>query len=277
MGSEQELEFLLEKAADLVVNSKKIVVFTGAGISTESGIPDFRSPGGIWTRYDPEMFTIQKFLYDPEARKMHWKLLGGDEFMKFDAQPNPAHYAVAELDKMGKLDCVITQNVDMLHEKGGVPPDKVIHLHGNMERAKCLKCGKYYPMTEVREWIAQGEEVPDCPACGGLIKPDAVFFGEAMPVWETSEAQRRAQSCDLCIVIGSSLVVYPAALMPQYAVQSGARLIIVNRDATELDRVADVCIHASAGETMSKLIKRVKEKIATHTSKGTLHRQKGKA
>jgi len=259
--SNQDLNYLIERVADLIVSARKVVVFTGAGVSTESGIPDFRSPGGIWTKYDPDVFTYQRFLHDAEARKMHWKLLGGDEFMHPDVQPNQAHYAVAELEEMGKLDCVITQNVDGLHEKAGNSPDRVIHLHGNMERAKCLKCGKYYSMDEVRQWIAAGVEVPICPDCGGLLKPDAVFFGEAMPVWETSEAQRRSQNCDLCIVIGSSLVVYPAAFMPRYAVQSGAKLVIINRDSTDLDRSADVYIHEAAGETMSKVMERVREKL----------------
>jgi len=258
----QELDYLIEKVGDLIVSSKKVVVFTGAGISTESGIPDFRSPGGIWTKYDPDVFTYQRFLHDGEARKLHWSVLGSGEFMRPDVEPNHAHYAVVEMEKIGKLDCVITQNVDGLHEKAGSSPEKVIHLHGTMERAKCLKCGKQYPMDEVRQWLAQGIEVPDCRECGGLLKPDAVFFGEAMPVGETSEAQRCSQNCDLCIVIGSSLVVYPAALMPQYAVQSGAKLVIINRDSTGLDTSATVCIHEQAGETMSKVMALVRKKLA---------------
>lgn len=261
----EEKDYLIQKAADFIWESNKIVVFTGAGISTESGIPDFRSPGGIWTKYDPDVFTYQRFLHDSEARKMHWKLLGGDDFMPSDVQPNPAHFAIAELEKMGKLDCIITQNVDALHEQAlnigvNMPSGKIIHLHGTLERSKCLGCGSLYPMDKIRQWIAAGDEVPDCPDCGGILKPDAVFFGEAMPVWETSEAQQRSQKCDLCIVIGSSLVVYPAAYMPWYAVQSGARLVIINRDPTDLDSSADVCIHEAAGETMSNVIKLVKRK-----------------
>ena len=255
----EEFEALIDRAADLIVGAQRIVVFTGAGISTESGIPDFRSPGGIWTKYDPEDFTYQKFLSSPEARKKHWQLLGTDFW--FGAQPNAAHYAVAELEGLGKLDCVITQNVDELHERAGNSPEKVIHLHGTMRYARCLQCGKRYLMEEVRKWLAQGVEVPDCPECGGLLKPDVVFFGEAMPVRETAEAQRRSSSCDLCIVIGSSLVVYPAALMPRYALQSGAKLIIINRDPTDLDGAADVCLHRAAGEVMSQIIQRVKEKL----------------
>ncbi|MCL0093783.1 Sir2 family NAD-dependent protein deacetylase [Dehalococcoidia bacterium] len=254
-------QFLIQKVADLIVTSSKVVVFTGAGISTESGIPDFRGPGGLWTKYDPEIFTVQRFLHDPEARKTYWKLRGSGEFMHSDVQPNPAHYAVAELEKIGKLDCVITQNVDGLHEKAGNSPDKVIHLHGTMEKVKCLQCGRQYSMDEVYRWIAGGIEVPDCPECSGLLKPQVVFFGEAMPAWETAEAQRRSENCDLCIVIGSSLVVYPAALMPQYALQGGARLAIINREPTDLDPSADVCIHEGAGKTMSAIMAIVREKI----------------
>ena len=139
-------ETLVDKLAGLIVESKSIVVFTGAGISTESGIPDFRSPGGIWSKYDPYVFTIQHFLGDSEARKLHWKVLSDDEFIPQNVEPNPAHYAIAELEKMGKLNCVITQNVDFLHEDGGSYPGTVFHLHGTMSRAKCMKCGKLYPM-----------------------------------------------------------------------------------------------------------------------------------
>jgi NAD-dependent deacetylase len=249
---------LVEKLADLIVESKQIVVFTGAGISTESGIPDFRSPGGIWSKYDPNVFTLEHFLSDDAARKLLWKVLSDDEFIPRDVEPNAAHYAIAELEEMGKLDCVITQNVDYLHEDGGSYPGTVFHLHGTMSRAKCIKCSKLYPMDEVRQWIAEGIGVPVCPECAGLLKPDAVFFGEALPEYELSESQRRAQKCDLCIVIGSSLVVYPAAMMPRYAVQSGAKLAIINKDRTELDPYANVCIHEGAGKTMSSAMEQVR-------------------
>lgn len=258
--TEEELNRLIQKVACLIAISRKVVVFTGAGISTESGIPDFRGPDGLWSRCDPEIFAIHRFLHDPEARKTYWKLRGSGEFMHPDVQPNPAHYAVAELERIGKLNCVITQNIDGLHEKAGNSPDKVIHLHGTMEKVKCFQCGRRYSMDEVYQWIAGGIEVPDCSECGGLLKPQVVFFGEAMPVWETAEAQRRSENCDLCIVIGSSLAVYPAALMPQYALRGGARLAIINRDPTDLDPFADVCIHEGAGKTMSAIMAMVREK-----------------
>ncbi|MFO8101058.1 MAG: NAD-dependent deacylase [Dehalococcoidia bacterium] len=252
----------IEKLAELILSSNKIVIFTGAGVSTESGIPDFRSPGGIWERHDPEMFTLQRFLNDVEARKLHWKALLQDDFIPHTGvSPNAAHYAGAELEKIGKLDCVVTQNVDGLHEEAGNSPEKVFHVHGTLERAICLECGNYYSMDELREWMEQGTEIPECGKCGGLLKPDAIFFGEALPEKVLSESQRRAQNCDLCIVIGSSLVVYPAALIPRYAVQSGARLAIINRDRTDLDSHADVCIYNSAGETMSAVMEIVRSKL----------------
>jgi NAD-dependent deacetylase len=248
-----------EKLAELIIQSRKVVVFTGAGISTESGIPDFRSPGGIWSRYDPEDFTIQKFMSGPAARKTIWKmsLEGG---LLAEAEPNLAHHAIAELYQSGKLDCVITQNIDNLHQKAGVPGDRVFELHGNMEWVVCLSCHRRFPMPEVLRRIEEGVEVPDCPECRGILKPDAVFFGEALPQETLQEAIRRAKNCDLLVVIGSTLVIYPAAYIPTYAAEAGAKLAIVNLTSTPFDHYAEVVIRAKAGETMSKVM----EKISLH-------------
>jgi NAD-dependent deacetylase len=243
--------------AQLIIQSKKVVVFTGAGISTESGIPDFRSPGGIWSRYDPEDFTIQKFLSGPAARKTIWKMSieGG---LLTEAKPNLAHHAIAELYQLGKLDCVITQNIDNLHQKAGVPEDKVFELHGNMAWVVCLSCGRRFPMPEVLQRIKDGMEVPDCPDCQGILKPDAVFFGEALPQETLRGAIRRAQNCDLFIIIGSTLVIYPAAYIPTYATEAGAKLAIVNLTPTPFDHYAAVVIRGKAGEIMSKVMERVR-------------------
>jgi len=252
---------LAERVADLIVNAKRVVVFTGAGVSTESGIPDFRSPGGIWDRFDPDDFTYQKFVRDPEARRKQWQMLreGG---LTTEAKPNLAHYAIAEMERLGKLDCVITQNVDNLHQKAGVPGDRVFELHGNMQWAVCLSCGKRYPFEQIKVRLDKGEEIPDCEACHGLLKPDAVFFGESLPLEVLRQATEHSYSCDLFIVIGSTLVVYPAAYMPIYAVDSGAKLVIINLSSTPMDRQATVLIRAKAGEAMSEIIKRVAEKLA---------------
>lgn len=258
--SEQNLDLLAAQVAELIVNAKKLVIFTGAGVSTESGIADFRSPGGIWSRYDPEDFTYQKFVADPAARKKHWEMLR-EAFLAEGIQPNPAHLAIGELHRLGKLDCVITQNVDNLHQRGGVPDEKVLELHGNMHWAVCLDCSQRYPFEQFKTMLAQGDEVPACPACQGILKPSIVFFGEALPGAVLQEATVRASRCDLFIVIGSTLVVYPAAYMPEYALGGGAKLVIINLTSTPLDREAQVLLRAKAGEAMSRIIEQVKQKL----------------
>jgi NAD-dependent deacetylase len=254
------IESPIDKIAGYIVESRRTVVFTGAGISTESGIPDFRSPGGIWERFDPYDFTIAKFLSSAETRRKQWQMFG-EGLLTDQAEPNAAHIAIAELHRMGRLDCIITQNIDNLHEKAGVPADMVFELHGNMRRVKCLDCGRSYSFTEISLRLGRGEEIPDCRECGGMLKPDVVMFGEQLPFAVQEEATRRSRSCDLFIVVGSSLVVYPAAYMPQYALQSGARLVIINLSDTPLDSNASIVINAKAGETMSVIVSRVKEKV----------------
>lgn len=254
-------EQLIDELVDLIVESQRVVVFTGAGISTESGIPDFRGTDGLWTKYDPGDFTYQKFISDPEARKRLWKMRETLGFSWDDFQPNPAHYAVAELEQLGKLDCIITQNVDGLHQKAGNSEDRVIQLHGNMQWVKCLTCGDRHRFEEVEKRVESGVDDPQCVQCGGILKPEVIFFGEAMPVGETMEAEKRSRACDLCIVIGSSLVVYPAALMPQFALNSGAKVAIINEGETELDHAAHIRISGKAGEIMSEVLKRVKSKL----------------
>jgi len=249
----------IERLAQLIIESKKVAVFTGAGISTESGIPDFRSPGGIWSKYDPEDFTIEKFLSGSAARKAIWKM-SVESGLLTEAEPNRAHYAIAELYELGKLDCVITQNIDNLHQKAGVPEHMVFELHGNMQWAVCLSCHKRFPMREVLGGIKGGIEVPDCPECHGILKPDAVFFGEALPQDTLREAIRRSQNCDLLIVVGSTLLVYPAAYIPTYAKEAGVKLAIVNLTSTPLDDYAAVVIRGGAGETISSVMQIVKRR-----------------
>ncbi len=254
------LDELIQKIADLIVEAKRIMVFTGAGVSTESGIPDFRSPGGIWTKYDPDEFTYQAFVGSHDIRKKHWQVIEKSGLVA-GADPNAAHYAIFELEKLGKLDAIITQNVDELHQKAGNSPAIVFQLHGNMSRVKCLGCGRTHSMDEIRERVRQGQEVPYCENCGGILKPDGVFFGESLPEMVLAEATTRSHRCDLCIVIGSSLVVYPAAFMPRYALQSGARLVIINQGTTDLDGRADVCVHAAAGDTMIRVMAEVNKQL----------------
>ena len=178
-----------------------------------------------------------------------------------DVQPNRAHYALAELDKLGKLDCIITQNVDDLHQRAGVPQEKVYELHGNMLRAVCLTCGQRYPMEVIRERLKADEEIPDCKACHGILKPDAVFFGESLPARDLQEATAHSKAADVFLVIGSTLLVYPAAYMPVYAVEAGAKLTIINLTATPVDKDAEVVINGKAGEVMSQVVETVKSGI----------------
>ncbi|MBI4607877.1 MAG: Sir2 family NAD-dependent protein deacetylase [Candidatus Rokubacteria bacterium] len=251
----------VDLVADLVAGARRPVVFTGAGVSTESGIPDFRSPGGIWDRFDPDEFSYQNFVGSVEGRRKYWQLGRQIYTVVRNAQPNAAHYAIADLNRMGKLDCCITQNIDNLHQKAGLPPEKVIELHGNATRARCLGCDARYARDEIQGWLESGVEVPACPACGGIIKPNTILFGEAMPARETLEAEARAKRSDLFIVVGSSLVVYPAAMMPLYAKREGARLVIVNLSETPHDAYADVVIPGKAGPVMEQILERVKSRL----------------
>jgi NAD-dependent deacetylase len=249
------------RAAELILGSRRLVVFSGAGISTESGIPDFRSPGGIWTRFDPDDFTIEKFLSTERTRRLQWQMFG-EGLLSDGAEPNAAHVAIAELRRLGKLDCVITQNIDNLHQRAGVPDERVFELHGNMRRAVCLDCGQRFPFEEVAARVLGGEEVPDCPDCHGTLKPDIVMFGEQLPARALDQAARHAIAADVFFVIGSTLTVYPAALMPEYALQAGAKLVIVNLGETPLDGRAEVLLPFKAGETMSAIVAAVKAGLA---------------
>jgi len=251
----------IDALSDLVVQSGKIVVFTGAGISTESGIPDFRSPGGIWDKFDPNEFTYQRFLSSEANRENYWQFSRDFWPAIVNAQPNPGHYAIAELYKLGKLDCVITQNVDGLHQESGLPEDSVIELHGTARWVNCLQCGKRYPRQEIQDRVETGEKVPACDTCAGMLKPATVSFGQPMPERETREAEVRSSACDLFLVAGSSLVVYPAAQMPLIAKRSGARLIIVNLAATPHDGYADVVINEKIGSTLSRMVDVVKSRM----------------
>ena len=256
----EDLEYLNGKIAEMIVQANSVVVFTGAGISTESGIPDFRGPDGLWTRLDPEDFTIQKFLSSRDVRKMHWQMFADGALLK-QAVPNIAHHAIAELERLGKLDCVITQNVDNLHQMAGNSPDIVYELHGNLMWVRCMSCNRRIPTEKVLERL-EIEEVPDCEICKGILKPDGVFFGESLPEHTLSEAVRHSRKCDLFIVIGSTLVVYPAAYMPMYAKESGAQMVIINIGSTPMDSQAAVCIEHKAGEVMSEIIEKVKIRIS---------------
>jgi NAD-dependent deacetylase len=251
----------IDKVADLIVNAKRTVVFVGAGLSTESGIPDFRSPGGVWDKYDPEDFYFQNFLSSEASREKYWQMATEMyEAMKY-AKPNQAHFAVAELEKLGKLDCLITQNIDGLHFKAGNSPEKVLELHGTAMHVTCLNCNKRYEREAIQIRIAQGEKAPHCDECAGLLKPATISFGQSMPERETREAYEWSAACDLFVVIGSSLVVQPAAYMPVIAHKNGAKLVIINRDETPCDDIADIIVKAQAGPAMAAVLERVRKAL----------------
>jgi NAD-dependent deacetylase len=231
--------------------SGRVAAFTGAGISTESGIPDFRSPGGVWSKMKPIMF--QDFVASRAARDEAWKRVFNKSAGWTGASPNAGHHAVAALVEQGKASAVITQNVDNLHQDSGVPPERVIELHGNASYAKCLDCGARYELVDLKLPYQRGEEIV-CTRCAGLLKTATVSFGQPMPKREMMRASEEARACDLFLVLGSSLVVYPAAGLPVEAKRHGAKLVIVNREPTDLDRYADLVLNTEIGPLLSETL-----------------------
>jgi len=248
------MEQLIEKGRKIIREAERILVFSGAGLSTESGIPDFRSPGGVWTKYDPSDFYFHKIISDEQARVKYWRMSSEMYRDMKDALPNPAHLAIKRLEDQGKLLVVVTQNIDRLHHKAGNSPEKIIEIHGTAFSVSCLSCGKKYDRDEIENRLRAGVKAPDCDDCGGILKPETISFGQSMQHDKLALALKLARDCDLCLVLGSSLVVYPAASVPQEASGGGARLIIVNRDETPLDARADAFIRASVTEVMKKMV-----------------------
>jgi len=246
---------LTQDAADLAQllrESRRTVIFTGAGMSTESGIPDFRSPGGIWTRMQPIAF--EDYLTDPAARRLSWQRRLEMEETWSTVAPNTGHYAVAKMVAHGKASHVITQNIDGLHQQSGVPDEKLIELHGSTRYAKCLDCGTRVEVPQILAHFTAHGDAPDCAHCGGLVKTASISFGQAMPEGEMARADAAVRACDLMLVLGSSLTVYPAAGFPVQAKRQGAGLAILNREETPLDRHADLVINAEIGPTLQWVI-----------------------
>ena len=235
----------------MLAESSRAAVFTGAGISTESGIPDFRSPGGFWTKHQPIDFS--DFLASKEMRKETWRRKMAVDESFAAAEPNRGHRAIAHLVNAGKVGAVITQNIDGLHQKSGVPPEKIIELHGNGTYAHCLRCGQRYELGPIFEAFKVDAEPPVCERCGGLIKSATISFGQPMPEEPMRRAREETLQCDLFLAIGSSLVVYPAAGFPIMAKRGGANLVIINRDPTELDQLADLVLNVEIGPVLGAL------------------------
>ena len=245
---DDERNALVEALADLIAGSQRIVAFTGAGISTESGIPDFRSPGGIWDRYAPIQFA--DFLASAEARKETWRRGLQTYPVVAAAEPNAAHLALVELERRGQLIGVVTQNIDGLHHRAGHEPDRVIELHGNAHGVRCLTCEMEATREVVHARVTAGEEEPPCVDCGGILKPTTVSFGEPMPRRPLARAETLMRQADLVLVVGSTLVVYPAAGLPEIGVRGGSKLAIVNMTLTPLDDLAAVVVHGKAGAVL---------------------------
>jgi NAD-dependent deacetylase len=242
----------LAELARIIERARQAVVFTGAGISTESGIPDFRSPGGIWTKMAPIDFS--DFLASEEARRETWRRRFEADDTWRNAQPNRGHRAVTELVRRGAAAVVITQNIDGLHQASGVAAEQVIELHGNSTYAHCLDCAQRYEIAELRTAFERDGTAPVCGQCGGWVKTATISFGQAMPLEPMRRAEVETLAADLFIVAGSSLVVYPAAGFPELAKRNGATLVIINREPTGLDPIADLVLNRSIGETLGAAV-----------------------
>ncbi|KQW69241.1 NAD-dependent deacetylase [Phenylobacterium sp. Root77] len=238
--------------AEAIAKARRIVVFTGAGISTESGVPDFRSPGGVWSKMKPIYF--QEFVGDEGRRREAWTRVFSGAAKWTGARPNDGHTAVARLVSAGRASAVITQNVDNLHQDSGIPDDRIIELHGNAHYARCLTCGLRHEFEDFRESFTERGEIPVCRACGGLVKSATVSFGQSMPQEPMDRAEAATLACDLFLVLGSSLVVYPAAGFPLLAKRNGAALAIVNREPTDQDPYADIVLHDEIGPVMREVV-----------------------
>ena len=246
-----DIETGIARLRDLVEEADVILPFTGAGISTECGIPDFRSPGGLWTKYQPIPFD--QFMASSAMRNESWRRRFAMETQFSTARPGRGHVALASLHRRGKIPAVVTQNIDNLHQASGFAADKVVELHGNTTYATCLDCARRYELAWVKERFEADGRAPDC-ACGGYVKTATVSFGQAMPEAAMRRAEALSASCDLFLAIGSSLVVWPAAGFPLLAKRSGARLVILNRDPTDFDDVADLVIRADIGQTLEPFV-----------------------
>jgi NAD-dependent deacetylase len=240
-------------AAKIAENNSNIV-FTGAGISTESGIPDYRSKGGLWDKFQPIYFD--DFMTSKEARVEYWRRKTELYNDLINAQPNAAHLALFELYELGLVEAIITQNIDGLHHKSGIPEERIIELHGNTLRVRCMSCDKLISIEEAHDRIADGDLAPECE-CGGYFKPDTISFGQAMPEKEVNRSIKLSSSANVFLVIGSTLLVQPAALMPDYAKKAGAFLAIINLSQTPYDNACDALIIAKAGEILPRILKQI--------------------
>jgi NAD-dependent deacetylase len=244
----------LLRARELLARATRIVVLTGAGISTDSGIPDFRGPQGVWTKNpDAEKTaTLSYYVSDPEVRKRAWR--NRLDSPAWAAEPNGGHRAIVDLERQGKLHTLVTQNIDELHQQAGTDPAKVVEIHGTMRQVACLSCGERAPMERALDRVRSGEEDPPCRTCGGILKSATISFGQNLVAEDLMRAQLAAETCDLLLAVGSSLTVYPAAGMVPIAKEAGAALVIVNGEPTPFDAIADAVVRGSISEVLPAVI-----------------------
>jgi NAD-dependent deacetylase len=245
----------LVAAGRLLAGLGKILAFTGAGVSTESGIPDFRGPNGVWTRLDPDDFHISRYLADPEIRRRGWRLHQQGQLWgaRSAVIPNPGHRALVDLWEGGRLAGCVTQNIDGLHLEAGLPPEAVAELHGSTRFARCMDCASTWPTETVLLWMDEGMEVPQCPGCGGIVKTTTVLFGEMLPEGEVAKAWEMAQQAEAVVAVGSTLSVWPAAEIPLQMARTGRPLVIINQGPTDLDEIATVRIEGASGRLLPEL------------------------
>ena len=251
----------LDEVADWLAAADRVVALTGAGMSTDSGIPDFRGPQGLWTR-DPEaerLATIDAWVSEPELRRDAWRFRLGLRDVEFT--PNAGHRAVADLGRHERLDLLVTQNIDGLHQQAGSPPSRVVEVHGSAREAVCLDCGGRWPMGEILDRVADGDEDPHCERCGGVVKAATISFGQPLVERDLVRARAAAESCDVFLALGTSLAVYPVAWLPILAKRQGARLVIVNGEPTEQDDVADAVLLGRLGTILPALVDRVRSRL----------------
>ena len=252
--SEEPSEETLERVRGWIAEAERIVVLTGAGISTESGIPDFRGPQGLWTK-NPEaekMATIEHYVGDPEVRKRSWR--NRLETFAGEAEPNAGHRALVDLESLGNLHTLITQNVDGLHHKAGSTPEKIIEIHGNIREVTCLDCDERAPMQRALDRVRAGEEDPSCRSCGGILKSATISFGQGLIQEDLRRAFEAARGCDLMLAVGTTLAVFPIARVVPKAHESGARVVILNGEATDMDHLADAVLRGEIGKVLPRMI-----------------------
>lgn len=247
-------ETQLTRARELVASADRIMVLTGAGISTDSGIPDFRGPQGVWTKNPKaeKMATLQHYMADPEVRELSWQSKLESAFEA--REPNDGHGALVDLERSGRLDTLITQNVDGLHHKAGSSEEKIVEIHGTIREVTCMECDDRGPMAPTLERVREGEADPGCLKCGGILKSATISFGQGLVAHDLQRSEQAALGCDLALAVGSTLSVYPIANVIPVAKQAGANVVIVNGDATEMDALADVVLRGGISDILPRLV-----------------------